>query len=114
MSPCLAGHDAPHLGQTAGLNASSDLLGIGSLAGVDRGCNFVLACNLEFYTYFPPITSARAGQTPAFSMAGMENYASLRRFIIEPKARLGIYRGCQAAQVSKTNRTLASVCREQA
>src|SRR5215471_21841291 len=44
MSSCFAGHDAPHLGQTAGLNAGSDLLGIGGLACVDRGYNFVLAC----------------------------------------------------------------------
>ena len=68
----------------------------------------------DVYTYFPPITSARAGRTPAFSMAGTENYATLRRFIIEPKARLGIIEGATSCTVSKTNRTLASVCREQA
>src|ERR1017187_7680626 len=46
-SPCFTGHDAPHLGQTLGLNAAGNLLGIVGVALVDRWYDLVLTRRLE-------------------------------------------------------------------
>src|SRR5450759_2593763 len=46
-SSYFTGHDAPHLGQTLGLNAAGNLLGIVGVALVDRWYDFVLTRRLE-------------------------------------------------------------------
>ena len=46
-SPCFTGHDAPHLGQTLGLNAAGNLLGIVGVALVDRWYDLVLTRRLD-------------------------------------------------------------------
>ena len=46
-SPYFTGHDAPHLGQTLGLNAAGNLLGIVGVALVDRRYDLFLTRRLE-------------------------------------------------------------------